>query len=1350
MSLLQIGSILIQAAITSLVRLWLWLYTRRWPSLALKEGSLDLQGRSTQKRRARQPLEILYPGLNSSAGDKAEFECTIIAVHGLGSNVDWSWTWKEAGKCVNWLQDLDMLPAKVPKSRIVAYNYESKWDADAPKTRLQLCGEELIHSIHSLQRGDPSHPILLIGHSLGGNVIVNGLLYANSEDTFKYILKATVGLVFLGTPFRGTKWQPFLESIVNLKAFAGSHNGIPRELGFDEPILLDKLHGFCRLLNKLSIPASCFSELYETDYGRRYGIKGAVKGMVVPEASACIPGVNRHALQTDHLKINKYCSPTDRSFLAVSATISEMYANAKDIIRRRQAPKKIITDRSHVLEQKPEAEACLRDLFLTDPRDDRIALKRKKGDRAQGTCEWIIGTEQITAWLGSPQKVPSDGQTNNILWLHGHPGTGKSTMAIFFTEELPKVFSETDGKTLAYFFCDSNFDKQRSAVSIIRGLLLQLIQQHPQLLDYLMPRYRERGAKLFDSFNALWEIFMTVASDQSTGEKYCIIDALDECDRESQEVLLRQLQETFDGDQNMNVHILVTSRPYSEIQEYLGLFPNADLATFPNATQDIETCIEEKLAQLSRRKHYTQKLKDQIRDLLRYKAEGTFLWIGLACKELENVPSKDALKLLQDMPKGLHSLYQRLLDTALAQSPEPSIIKRILSFVVVALRPLSVDELSTSCELHQDETDMETRLQFTREHVASCRLMVKIQDDRILLLHQSVKDFLTGAGSGCFINTLDANADVACRCVDLLVDDFHQVIDPDDDLVAYAIRSWFIHARNAQSSFQVRDSHIEFFKVESRCRDRWLWRIQSTTPDIIPQEMSLLHVAGFWGIPGLVDYIASHHQPEFEQMLSSLSSGATPVNMAIYSGYTDVVTKLFQLGATLTSGAAQFAMEYRHARIDMLQLLFDLKGSQLVISEGAVCSAAAHKEHGDKFVKLLLSQRGHEIRVTERMLDFAVSNSKKNNDVLTMLIGQLDATVNIGERTMVNIVQKCTGQVVALLLDRQGHRIRITQSIAKAAAGNVSHGEEVMALLLKKRGAEIEITEEIVITAARCENGHQVLGLLLKERGHEIVITHDIVKAAAGNSHGEQSLALLIRERGDEVVISDDIVKAAARHSNGHALALLLKHWGDEIIITEEIMKIAAGDNTLHGFEVVSLLLRERGEEIRITEEIVKAAIKSCHTKENVLELLLDLRGDEIVITEEILNFAATSTHGQRDKAVTILLERRGNEISITENLVKEAMGVLGGHKVLAVLFERRGEIPITEELIIAAVSNGIYGMENISVLLEKRGKEVVITARVMEAAGKGFRGGRVIALILDWLGEEKAKPFEHYRERNS
>ncbi|KAH6974886.1 hypothetical protein EDB80DRAFT_741253 [Ilyonectria destructans] len=209
-----------------------------------------------------------------------------------------------------------------------------------------------------------------------------------------------------------------------------------------------------------------------------------------------------------------------------------------------------------------KAQDCLRNLFLTDPSEDRKALKRKKGDRASGTCQWILGTEELTAWLGSEQTMEEGGATH-ALWLHGNPGTGKSTMAIFLTEELSTAFFAKGGKTLAYFFCDSGFENRKTATSIVRGLLLQLVRQHRQLLDYLLPKYNERGRELFKSFDALWAIFMDTVADQHTGRKYCIIDALDECDRESQGILLRQLRETFQsGNAPPNIRILVTSRPY--------------------------------------------------------------------------------------------------------------------------------------------------------------------------------------------------------------------------------------------------------------------------------------------------------------------------------------------------------------------------------------------------------------------------------------------------------------------------------------------------------------------------------------------------------------------------------------------------------------------------------------------------------------------------------------------------------------------------------------------------------------------------------------------------------------------
>jgi hypothetical protein len=56
----------------------------------------------------------------------------------------------------------------------------------------------------------------------------------------------------------------------------------------------------------------------------------------------------------------------------------------------------------------PEEEACLNSLFITDPTDDKDALKRRKGNRALGTCDWIFDTEEIQGWLGQTKVPPAE------------------------------------------------------------------------------------------------------------------------------------------------------------------------------------------------------------------------------------------------------------------------------------------------------------------------------------------------------------------------------------------------------------------------------------------------------------------------------------------------------------------------------------------------------------------------------------------------------------------------------------------------------------------------------------------------------------------------------------------------------------------------------------------------------------------------------------------------------------------------------------------------------------------------------------------------------------------------------
>ena len=53
---------------------------------------------------------------------------------------------------VNWLADQNMLPAKLPDSRIMTFNYESKWLLKAPKQRRSLCAIQLLTALDNKRK----------------------------------------------------------------------------------------------------------------------------------------------------------------------------------------------------------------------------------------------------------------------------------------------------------------------------------------------------------------------------------------------------------------------------------------------------------------------------------------------------------------------------------------------------------------------------------------------------------------------------------------------------------------------------------------------------------------------------------------------------------------------------------------------------------------------------------------------------------------------------------------------------------------------------------------------------------------------------------------------------------------------------------------------------------------------------------------------------------------------------------------------------------------------------------------------------------------------------------------------
>jgi hypothetical protein len=101
------------------------------------------------------------------------------------------------------------------------------------------------------------------------------LVSANeSGGKFEYITTSTVGIVFLGTPHRGTKaarWGELIAMSGNWLGL-GSEKSILQDLQLYSDPLKDLIYRFTLWLFRYSVPTVCFFEQNKTDYGEKFGL----------------------------------------------------------------------------------------------------------------------------------------------------------------------------------------------------------------------------------------------------------------------------------------------------------------------------------------------------------------------------------------------------------------------------------------------------------------------------------------------------------------------------------------------------------------------------------------------------------------------------------------------------------------------------------------------------------------------------------------------------------------------------------------------------------------------------------------------------------------------------------------------------------------------------------------------------------------------------------------------------------------------------------------------------------------------------------------------------------------------
>ena len=104
----------------------------------------------------------------------------------------------------------DLLPLAIPDARVFTWNYDADvhhWTSSASQNTIHQHAGNLLSDLAYLIAGDMPEPFIFVVHSLGGIVVKDALNRSSQTEgtRLKNIAPATYGVLFLGTPHRGSK-----------------------------------------------------------------------------------------------------------------------------------------------------------------------------------------------------------------------------------------------------------------------------------------------------------------------------------------------------------------------------------------------------------------------------------------------------------------------------------------------------------------------------------------------------------------------------------------------------------------------------------------------------------------------------------------------------------------------------------------------------------------------------------------------------------------------------------------------------------------------------------------------------------------------------------------------------------------------------------------------------------------------------------------------------------------------------------------------------------------------------------------------------------------------------------------
>ncbi|KAF8433173.1 WD40-repeat-containing domain protein [Terfezia claveryi] len=367
------------------------------PSLSQTSlGSSSREGASTSHKF---PGKLGLTVIHESTSRKLD----IIFVHGLGGGSRKTWCYDRNPE-IFWPEWLGDIP-ELSRARISTFGYNADIIANTGTTQanVESFAKELLHflTIHG-QR-----------YEAFGRACVKAS--GDGDKRIRDISTKISGIIFLGTPHRGSSQAKMLNSLVSLLGRGGSGRAYLKDLTVNSALLQMLNDDFRHLATRINLFS--FWEQKKTRIG-------SFEQMIVEQYSAILGYAEEGSapLFADHHLICKFSSPGDPNYAIVTSTILAMVEK----------------------------------IFAGQEIGRVLSVGYSTG------LVYPLGTREVDS-------------NSEILWLNGHPGTGKSVISTFLIDQL-----RHGGHSCYYYFFKSSDVSKRTLERCLLNMAYQIALAEPE------------------------------------------------------------------------------------------------------------------------------------------------------------------------------------------------------------------------------------------------------------------------------------------------------------------------------------------------------------------------------------------------------------------------------------------------------------------------------------------------------------------------------------------------------------------------------------------------------------------------------------------------------------------------------------------------------------------------------------------------------------------------------------------------------------------------------------------------------------------------------------------------------